>query len=56
MTPPLPVCECLRRFVTKGDEHAFREVVERHVRLVHGAAMRVMADPDAANFAGPWHI
>lgn len=40
--------ECLRRFVTAADERAFAEVVERHVGLVHAAAMRVLADPDAA--------
>jgi RNA polymerase sigma factor (sigma-70 family) len=40
--------ECLRRFVTKADERAFAEIVERHIRLVHGAAMRILADPDGA--------
>jgi RNA polymerase sigma factor (sigma-70 family) len=40
--------ECLRRFVTAADERAFAEVVERHVRLVHGAAMRILANADAA--------
>jgi RNA polymerase sigma factor (sigma-70 family) len=40
--------ECLRRFVAAADERAFAEVVERHVQLVHGATMRILADADAA--------
>ena len=40
--------ECLHRFVTCGDERAFAAVVERHLRLVHGAAMRVLGDSEAA--------
>src|SRR5678816_1761505 len=40
--------ECLRRFVACGDERAFALVVERHLRLVHGAALRVLGDADAA--------
>lgn len=43
-----PDAECLRRFVTAADERAFAEVVERHVRLVHGAALRILANADAA--------
>lgn len=48
MATSTPDAECLRRFVTDGDERAFAEVVERHVGLVHGAAMRVLANPDGA--------
>src|SRR6187402_1599882 len=40
--------ECLRRFVACGDERAFALVVERHLGLVHGAALRVLGDADAA--------
>src|SRR5262245_16070324 len=40
--------ECLRRFVSKADERAFAELVERHVRLVHGAALRILANSDTA--------
>jgi RNA polymerase sigma factor (sigma-70 family) len=48
MATSTPDAECLRRFVAAGDERAFAEVVERHVHLVHGAAMRILANADAA--------
>src|SRR4029453_10692827 len=48
MATSTPDAECLRRFVAKADERAFAELVERHVRLVHGAALRILANPDSA--------
>ena len=48
MAIPTSDAECLRRFVASADERAFAEVVERHVRLVHGAAFRILANTDAA--------
>src|SRR4029434_5319073 len=48
MATSTPDAECLRRFVANADERAFAELVERHVRLVHGAALRILANADAA--------
>jgi len=38
----------LRRFVATGDAGAFSQIVHRHVNLVYGACIRILADADAA--------
>jgi RNA polymerase sigma factor (sigma-70 family) len=48
MASSTPDAECLRRFVGNADERAFADLVERHVQLVHGAAMRILGNSDAA--------
>lgn len=41
--------ELLRAFARESDQHAFRELVERHLPVVYGAAQRILgADPHAA--------
>lgn len=48
MATPISDTEDLQRFVACGDERAFAQIVERHLRLVHGAAMRVLGNREAA--------
>jgi RNA polymerase sigma factor (sigma-70 family) len=38
----------LQRFVATGDAAAFSEIVRRHVKLVYGTCMRILADADKA--------
>lgn len=40
--------ELLRRYVRDGDEPAFRELVQRHLDMVHATATRCLGDPEAA--------
>ncbi len=40
--------ELIRRFARNQDEDAFREIVSRHLPLVHSAALRQALDPDLA--------
>src|SRR5579884_1248115 len=41
----------IRRFIREGSQPAFTELVERHIGLVHAAAMRRCGDPHAADDA-----
>ena len=43
--------QLLREYVERGAEDAFRELVQRHARMVHGVAWRVLADHAAAQEA-----
>jgi RNA polymerase sigma factor (sigma-70 family) len=43
--------QLLREYVERGAEDAFRELVERHARMVHGVAWRVLGDHAAAEEA-----
>ncbi len=43
--------QLLREYVERGVEGAFRELVERHARMVHGVAWRVLGDHTAAEEA-----
>src|SRR5581483_8711307 len=40
--------ELLRAYVEPGTEAAFTELVNRHINLVHSAALRQVADPQTA--------
>lgn len=40
--------ELLREHVELGAEEAFRELVERHARMVYGTALRILGDPASA--------
>jgi RNA polymerase sigma factor (sigma-70 family) len=43
-----PEGELLKRFAERREEAAFQELVARHVRWVHGAALRQVRDPGKA--------